>query len=65
MAKVPKGLEVGGNYTQASGHKVKIISKFGDNFVGKTTTPGQKFMIFKEDGSCPKGDSNDMIYGIR
>lgn len=60
-----KGIELGKEYTQASGHKVKIISKLGEDFVGRTTTPDQKFMIFKKDGSCPKGDSNDMIYGIR
>jgi len=60
-----KEIEVGKEYTQASGYKVKIISQFKDNFVGRTTTPEKTFMIFKKDGSCPKGDSNDMIYGIR
>lgn len=60
-----KEIEVGKEYTQASGYKVKIISKYKDNFIGMTGTPSKKYMVFTKYGECPKGDSNDMIYGIR
>jgi len=64
-----KHIEVNGEYTQASGYKVKIISKWSEKgiekFIGRTTTPNQSLMIFDKDGNCITGNGNDMIYGIR